>query len=99
MNRYLYFAVTTTDSACIPVSAVAGMELTDADTLELFYEGIGAIDNNGKITLDCTSGSSKAAMELIVNSMNYGTDPFIVVSDVVNSVSLGHGLTVTAITL
>jgi len=99
MNRFLYFAVSATDSACVPVSDVSGMEIADADTIELYYEGMGAIDNAGKITIDCTSGESKQAMNVIVNAMNHATEPFIVVSDVVNGVSLGHGLTVTTIAL
>lgn len=97
MNRFLYFAVSATDSALVPVSDVSGIDQTDADTIELYYEGMGAIDNNGKITLDCTSGESKQAMSVLVDAMNHATEPFIVVSDVVNGVSLGHGLTVTTI--
>jgi len=99
MKRYFYFAVSTTDSAAIPVSDISGIDQTDADSIEVYYEGMGAIDNAGKITLDCTSGSSKAAMKLLVDNINGGTDPFVVVSDVVNGLSIGQGLTVTAIAL
>ena len=99
MNRYLYFAVSATDAVSIPASDVGGIDVVDADTIDIYYAGMGSLDNTGKITLDCTSGSSKNAMNAIVDAMNHGTDPFIVVSDVVNSISLGHGLTVTTIAL
>ena len=99
MNRFLYFGLSATDSACVPASDVSGMEIADADTIELYYAGMGSLDNTGKITIDCTSGSSKEAMKTIVDAMNHATEPFIVVSDVVNSISLGHGLTVTTIAL
>ena len=85
MKRYLYFnssASDETDVICIPVSQVVGMDIDANDSIELYFNDLGSADtNDGKVVLTVTAGKTKEVADVIVQNMNFSTDPFIVVGD------------------
>jgi len=100
-NRFLYAAVSATDSIAIPSDKVLGIEThTDAESLKIHFAGLNADDNQGFVDLEIKSGGVKAACKAIVHAINYGTEPFIVLQDGVNDVTLDSNIEdVTSISL
>jgi hypothetical protein len=99
-NRFLYAAVSATDSISLPSDKVLGMESTDTESLKIHFAGLGTDDNQGFIDLEIKSGGVKAACKAIVHAINYGTEPFIVLQDGVDDVTLDSNIEdVTAISL
>lgn len=99
-NRFLYAALSATDSISLPSDKVLGMETTDAESLKIHFAGLGEDDNQGFIDLEIKAGGVKAACKAIVHAINYGTEPFIVLQDGVDDVTLDSNIEdVTAISL
>ena len=99
-NRFVYAAASATDSIAIPTNKILGIESGDTESLVIHFAGLGSDDNQGSVDLEITAGGIKTACKAIVNAINYGTEPFIVLQDGVNDVTLDSNIEdVTTITL
>ena len=91
-NRFLYAAVSASDSIAIPAKKVLGMESTDTESLKIHFAGLGTDDNQGFVDLEITSGGIKAACKAIVNAINFGTNSFIILQDGVDDITLDSNI-------
>ena len=114
MEKFLYFSNAggedaVNDILCVPVSRFRGFVIsaTDAVSLGLHFERVHEMtdadaDNEDfeLVDLVIASGTAKAVCRAIVEAINFGKDPFIVVADDTNSEYLDANITdVAAITL
>ena len=91
-NRFLYASISDTDSIAIPANKVLAMETSDTESLNIHYAGLGDDNNQGLIDLEIKSGGVKAACKAIVNAINYGTEPFIILQDGVDNITLDSNI-------
>ena len=111
--KYLYFSNAGGEDAindiiCVPVSQFRGFLISAADAVSLgmyfsrTLEGVGAGEDEpfDLVDLVITTGTAKTVCRAIVEAINFGKDPFIVVADDTSSVYLDADVTgVAAITI
>jgi len=104
--KYLYFSKggdedAIDDIVCVPVSQFRGFLISAADAVSLgmyfsrTLEGVGGGDDEpfDLVDLVIASGTAKTVCKSIVEAINFGKDPFIVVADDTNSVYLDTNVT------
>ena len=94
MEKFLYFAVSATDSATYPSSAFRGVEVTTDQKLQLYFASMidthqdATADEYDKIILSCGT-DEKAAIKAIVDAISATgsmKEAFVTIADSVNSV-------------
>ena len=95
----------STDILCMPVSKFRGFKIpqgvTDAVSLHMKFDRLsealtgGATDNEDfdAVDLVIASGTAKTVCRSIVEAINFGKDPFIVIADDTNSVYIDANIT------
>lgn len=96
-NKTLYGVVSATDQLGIRGSELRGMSFASGTALILHHEGMDAA-SGGNITLTVDSGKMKEVCKAIVNELNHGTRPFVVVGDELTSEYLHTNITAVAST-
>jgi hypothetical protein len=90
MEKYLYFANSTSDAMALPVSLLRKMEISNinagGDTLDLEFQDLR--DNIGSFIapiLTITHDKGREVKEAISDAIRKGKDPLIVVADELNN--------------
>ena len=90
MEKYLYFAKSTSDAVALPVSLLRKMEISNinagGDTLDLEFQDLR--DNIGSFIaplLTITHDKGREVKEAISDAIRKGKDPLIVVADELNN--------------
>jgi|TARA_R100000084_G_scaffold83363_1_gene38944 hypothetical protein len=90
MEKYLYFAKSTSDAMALPVSLLRKMEISNinagGDTLDLEFQDLR--DNIGSFIaplLTITHDKGREVKEAISDAIRKGKDPLIVVADELNN--------------
>tara|TARA_R100000388_G_C7231028_1_gene154678 strand:- start:491 stop:811 length:321 start_codon:yes stop_codon:yes gene_type:complete len=90
MEKYLYFAKSTSDAVALPVSLLRKMEISNinsgGDTLDLEFQDLR--DNIGAFIaplLTVTHDKGREVKEAISDAIRKGKDPLIVVADELNN--------------
>lgn len=87
MNKFLYFANSTTDAGAIPVSLLREIQISaSSDLLRFKFKDVG--DGIGQeISISCSTTEDKAdkVVSSIANEIAFGTNPFIVIADEINN--------------
>jgi len=83
-NKILYGVVSATDQHGIKGSELIGMSFVSGTALILHHAGMDAF-TGGNITLTVTDGKMKEVCKAIVNELNHGTRPFVVLGDELTS--------------
>ena len=102
MEKFLYFAVSATNSATYPKSAFKGVEVDGAGKLNLYFAAMvdagqdTTADENDKVILSC-GADEKAAIKAVIDAVSSTgsmKEAFIVIADSDNGVYLsGSGVT------
>ena len=102
MEKFLYFAVTATNTATYPKSAFRGVEVDGAGKLNLYFTPLvdagqdTSADENDKIILSCGADEKAGVKALVdaISSTGSMKEAFIVIADSDNGVYLsGSGIT------
>ena len=96
-NKILYGVVSATDQHGIRGSELIGMSFASGTALILHHAGMDAV-SGGNITLTVTNGKMKEVCKAIVNELNHGTQPFVVLGDELTSEYLHSDITAVAST-
>jgi len=90
MEKYLYFAKSTSDAVALPVSLLRKMEISNinagGDTLDLEFQDLR--DNIGSfiaLFLTITHDKGREVKEAISDAIRKGKDPLIIVADELNN--------------
>jgi hypothetical protein len=65
----------------LPVSAIRGFDVTAADAMAMYFDGIGAKDAGGVLTFTITSGKAKDILKAYVNAASSSSSKFITFLD------------------
>ena len=87
MLKFLYFANSLTDAACIPVSLLRAMK-ADSDAEGVTFEFKDVQDGIGtevSIKITTNTNKNKEVMEAITDQIRTSKSPFIVIGDEINN--------------
>ena len=65
MNKFLYFANTTSDAIMVNVNHLSMIDVVDADTVQFYFRSNDATDFSGSVQVDITSGKCKEFLKAI----------------------------------
>ena len=65
MNKFLYFAQSTTDAIMVNVNHLSMIDVVDADTVQFYFRSNDAVDFSGSVLVDITSGKCKEFLKAI----------------------------------
>jgi hypothetical protein len=85
MDRYCFFANSTSDAILLPVKNILGIDATSATNLSITFNEIGGATDEASVQLTITSGKAKEVMNAIVDEISFSKNPFVVIADDVNS--------------
>tara|TARA_R100000541_G_scaffold58485_1_gene69789 strand:+ start:5808 stop:6137 length:330 start_codon:yes stop_codon:yes gene_type:complete len=83
-EKYLIFANSTTDTMMFPVSNIAMLENTDADTMQIHFQP-GTDNTAGSVIFEITADKGVEFMKLLTEAIRSSRSPYIVVADDINS--------------
>ena len=69
MNKFLYFAQSTTDAIMVNVNHLSMIDVVDADTVQFYFRSSDAVDFSGSVLVDITSGKCKEFLNALGKAM------------------------------
>ena len=85
MDRYCFFANSTSDAILLPVNNLLGIDATSATNLSITFREIGGAADEASVQLTITTGKAKEVMNAIVDEISFSKNPFVVIADDINS--------------
>lgn len=97
-EKYLYFDGGSNNAIALsPDRLLAIDQLDDTSLLMTFEHVLGTSSSNTKVDLTIVSGTEKAVINSIVQSISFSKDPFVVVADSVNSIFINSSITAVSV--
>jgi hypothetical protein len=95
MFKYLYFANSLSDAACMPTDLLRAMKAdSDADGITLEFKDVkDGIGNEVTVKITTTQNKNKKVMDAITDAIRTSKRPFIVIADEINNEFLHRDIT------